>query len=647
MFDASASLRASGGVCQTGQPRAPYLRGASWSTVVAAVLVGCGGNEPSPVIERILVTPADPVLVFRSGIQLIAEAHLSDGSVLEGVSFTWSTSDVEIASVTNTGFVVGRAEGLATITAAMGQAAGTAGVVVQVPVASLTVEPAAVTVVAGTTQQLTVAAVGVDDEPIEPEDVAWTVNDPVLGQVDGAGLVTTLDEGSLTVTATFRGVSASVQFTILPAVSSVELWEVRSDQPGVRLEVIPIRASEALRAIARDDDGKRIEGRTAAWSSSNEAALTVDAAGLVRAVGPGSAEISAVVDGIQSNHVSLSVLVMPPIVQLSAGHTRTCAVATDGDAYCWGLAIFGGGETVPAGDAPVRLGGGHQWSRITVGGGHTCALTTAGAAYCFGRNIGGQLGNGTNVDAQQPTPVLGGHVFHAISAGAGHTCAITTGGDTYCWGNGVFVPTLVPGDLDFRSVSIYQEPLRPDATCGVTTTDEGLCWGNNNFGNLGTGDSTGSATPVAVVGGHDWGEISAGVTHSCGVTTAGAVLCWGENSGAFGDGTIAPHPRPTPANGGPYQAVGVGWVYTCALETDGELACFGENGGFQLGIPEPTFSLVPVHPAPNLRFTALRTGPTHACALTAEGVVYCWGSLGNGADTDFFVSTPTKVVGQP
>jgi alpha-tubulin suppressor-like RCC1 family protein len=615
--------------------------------VLSALLVACGGNEPSTVIDRIVITPLDPVLPLRGGLQLIAEARLSDGSVVEGAIFTWSSSDAEIASVTGAGFVFGRAEGTATITATTGDAEGTTGVVVQVPVGTLTVAPAEATVIAGATQQLTVTAVGVDDEPIVPAGTTWAVNDPLLGQVDEEGLVTTLEAGTLIVTATFRGVSADAQLTILPAVASVELWEVRSDEPGVRLEVIPIRASEALRAIARDHDGQRIEGRAVTWSSSNPAALTVDAGGLVRAVGEGSAEISAVVDGVRSNLVPLSVLIMPPILQLATGESRTCAVAMGGDAYCWGNGFFGSGETIAAGDAPVRIAGGHEWSQVSVGGVHTCGLTTAGVAWCWGRGPSGQLGDGTSGDSPEPTPVLGSHVFRFISAGGSHTCAITTAGETYCWGAGVVVPTLLPGSFDFQAISIYPVWLAPRATCGITTGDKGLCWGSNDVGNLGTGDSTSSESPTPVVGGHEWSEISAGRTHSCGVTTSGAAFCWGDNfAGAFGNGTFDADPRPIPVNGGLYAAIGVGHGYTCAIRTDATLACFGDNGGFQLGIEGPVQSEVPVSPAPGLSFATIRTGSAHACALTFEGIVYCWGGMGNGADTDFSVSTPTKVVGQ-
>jgi uncharacterized protein YjdB len=56
--------------------------------------------------------------------------------------------------------------------------------------------------------------------------------------------------------------------------------------------------SDSVRATARTAAGVAITGKTVSWSSNNSAAVTVSAAGIVNGVAPGTATISATVDGI-------------------------------------------------------------------------------------------------------------------------------------------------------------------------------------------------------------------------------------------------------------------------------------------------------------------------------------------------------------
>jgi alpha-tubulin suppressor-like RCC1 family protein len=65
---------------------------------------------------------------------------------------------------------------------------------------------------------------------------------------------------------------------------------------------------------------------------------------------------------------------------------------------------------------------------------HTCARTSADEFYCWGVNWDGQLGNGTDEQANSPTPVVPSFTPVAISAGNGGTCALDSNGALWCWG---------------------------------------------------------------------------------------------------------------------------------------------------------------------------------------------------------------------
>jgi len=131
--------------------------------------------------------------------------------------------------------------------------------------------------------------------------------------------------------------------------------------------------------------------------------------------------------------------------------------------------------------------------------------------------------------------------FARIDVGGSTTCGLTSAAVLYCWRNALGYgsshgnPQLVDDSRGFQSVSVASQHQ-----CALTGAGVAYCWGDNSNGELGTGDSTSSAVPVAVVGGLAFQTISAGARSTCAITAAGDAYCWGTNlSGELGDGTTA------------------------------------------------------------------------------------------------------------
>jgi alpha-tubulin suppressor-like RCC1 family protein len=300
-----------------------------------------------------------------------------------------------------------------------------------------------------------------------------------------------------------------------------------------------------------------------------------------------------------------------------------------------------------------------SFSAVSAGLDHTCALTTTGGVKCWGWNNYGQLGNGTTTDSSTPVDVTGltsGVV--AISAGSHDACALTMGGGVKCWGrneygqlgNSTTIGSGTPADVTGLTSGAANVSVGSTHACALTTGGGVKCWGRNSNGQLGSGTTTDSSTPVDVTGLTSGGAaLSAGVGHTCALTTGGGVKCWGSNfEGELGNGTTTNSSTAVNVTGlaSGVAAISAGAAHACALTTSGGVECWGWNHAGQLGNGTSggpdcfgycnTTAVDVTGLASGV--AAISAGAEHTCALTTGGGVKCWGDnslgeLGNGTDT--------------
>ena len=185
---------------------------------------------------------------------------------------------------------------------------------------------------------------------------------------------------------------------------------------------------------------------------------------------------------------------------ISASSSGTCAIGSDGNAYCWGSNNGGrlGNDTtnssVPVAISQGAIPGGVALKSISTGPTHVCVLGSNDQAYCWGTNYAGELGNGTTASSLSPVAVSQGSIpagvsLVNVSTGSFRTCALGTDGKTYCWGDAAngSVPVAISQGAIPAGVTLTQVSTGDRFACALGSNQETYCWGSDDTAQLGNG----------------------------------------------------------------------------------------------------------------------------------------------------------------
>ncbi len=125
------------------------------------------------------------------------------------------------------------------------------------------------------------------------------------------------------------------------------------------------------------------------------------------------------------------------------------------------------------------------------------------------------------------------YLFPQLAGATNASFAISTTGVGYGWGGNsissgigigasVSSPVLIVGGLTWQQIS---SSIRSGGV-GIATGGAAYAWGTNVRGQLGTGDVTTRSTPTAVLGGFVWKQVTCGGDSSYGISVSGDAYAW-------------------------------------------------------------------------------------------------------------------------
>ncbi|MBK7833000.1 MAG: Ig-like domain-containing protein [Gemmatimonadetes bacterium] len=253
-----------------------------------------------PPVSTVTLEPATAYLYVGESGGYTVTLKDAAGNALTNRTVTWTSSAPTVATVSATGIASGVAPGTTTITATSEGQSATAALTVLVPpaaVASITLAPSPASLSLGDAGYFTVTLRDASGNVLTGRPITWTSSVPSVATVAADGLVSGIALGSTLITATSEGKSTSASVTIVPRPGAVAPVASVTLQPSA--VSLYVGAAGYFGVVLKDASGNVLTNRVITWTSSAPTIASVGSDGLVTALAPGSALITATSEGTQ------------------------------------------------------------------------------------------------------------------------------------------------------------------------------------------------------------------------------------------------------------------------------------------------------------------------------------------------------------
>ena len=317
-----------------GRVRLRRTLAAGVAATVGLVSAACTNSIAPNAVNNVIVLPgADSVEVGSVITHFSATALDASGRIVAG-KVVWRTLDADIATVDASGKVTGVKIGNTRLIATIsGQPSSPIPVTVISKVTRVIVAPDSIEVNLNAQKVLNGAAFDAAGSAIQGRVITWTTANPLIAVVAPNGVVSAINVGETTVTATVGNLSATVKVRIIPE----RVAAVRITDPLAGSYILRLTKSVQVTAQALNSQTQPLSGRVYHWTSSNPAVAAVSSSGLVTGNGLGSAtvvvECEGLIDQVQIQVTQIpvgSVTILPTDPTLLIGqNTQLAAIVKD------------------------------------------------------------------------------------------------------------------------------------------------------------------------------------------------------------------------------------------------------------------------------------------------------------------------------
>lgn len=273
---------------------------------------------------NVTISGAVPSVSVGETVQLSAAVEPANSTD----KVVWSSSDEAVLKVDQNGLVTVIGNGSATISATADTAVATAVMQASTPVSGVMLDATNLDLYVGAEPSALKATVA--PATASNQAVTWASSDELVATVDAQGNVAPVAPGSATITVTTEdgGFTATCNVTVSQHATGVALDKHDATIVGAK--------TVALKVTVAPDNATNTG---VSWVSSNTAVATVDAGGMVTAVGKGAATITATTeDGGYQDTCSVTVLnpivrvtLDQPTLSLTKGETATVVPIYEGE----------------------------------------------------------------------------------------------------------------------------------------------------------------------------------------------------------------------------------------------------------------------------------------------------------------------------
>ena len=250
----------------------------------------------------IVIAPMEATLMsLGAKVQLTATVLDGNGQPVAGAVVTWQSSDELVATVSVQGLVTAVTNGVTRVTATSGSATSGIDVTVMQSAVSIVIAPMEATLMSlGATVQLEATVLDGNGQPVAGAVVTWQSSDEAVATVSAEGLVTAVMNGVTRIWATSGSAMSSIAVKVMQSAGSIVIASEEAT-------LMSLGATLQLEATVLDGNGQPVAGAVVMWSSGDALVATVNADGLVTAVGNGVVRITAT-SGSASAGIDVSVM---------------------------------------------------------------------------------------------------------------------------------------------------------------------------------------------------------------------------------------------------------------------------------------------------------------------------------------------------